>query len=174
MPARPLNTQVLCIACACDSISISNVLCIAHADQAATMPQSQSKTMVSSYWRAWSPSRLSLKIWFYCVLLGPLTQKLGLLQKSWDSSSKHYGFQLLGAMEPFKTFPENWVLEDIWVYSLLDMSQNLREIDQELQGGYMSIFLIRYVLKAWGSRPWAPKKIYEYIPYQILFKILRK
>ena len=38
----------------------------------------------------------------------------------------------------------------------------------------MSVFLIRYVLKAWGSRPWAPKRIYEYIPYQICFKILQK
>ena len=79
--------------------------------------------------------------------------------------------------------------EDMWEYSLLDMSQNLREIDQELQGGYMSIFLIRYALKAWGSshelqrrymsiffikyvlksygnRPGAPRRIlYEYIPY---------
>ena len=32
----------------------------------------------------------------------------------------------------------------------------LKEID---------IFLIRYVLKAEGSRPGAPKRIYEYIPY---------
>ena len=37
----------------------------------------------------------------------------------------------------------------------------------------MSIFLIRYVLtnkyvlKAYGSRPGAPKRIYEYIPFQI-------
>jgi hypothetical protein len=45
------------------------------------------------------------------------------------------------------------------------MSQNLTEVDQEFQRGYMSIFLIRYVLKAGGSRPWAAKRIYEYIPY---------
>ena len=56
--------------------------------------------------------------------------------------------------------------EDIWVYSLSDMSWNLEEIDQELQGRYMRIFLIRCVLKGWGSRPWAPKRIYEYIPYE--------
>ena len=43
-----------------------------------------------------------------------------------------------------------------------------------LQRAYMSIFLIRYVLKAWGGRPWAPKRICEYISYQICFKILRK
>ena len=29
----------------------------------------------------------------------------------------------------------------------------------------MSIFLIRYALKVRGSRPGAPKRIYEYIPY---------
>ena len=64
--------------------------------------------------------------------------------------------------------------EDIWVHFLLDMCQNLAEVDQEFQRGYMSIFLIGYVLKAWGSRPWAPKRIYEYIPYQICLEILRK
>ena len=31
--------------------------------------------------------------------------------------------------------------------------------------GYMDIFLSRYVLKAQGSRPGAPKRMYEYIPY---------
>ena len=34
----------------------------------------------------------------------------------------------------------------------------------------MSTFLIRYVLKAWGSRPGAPKMIYEYIPDEISLK----
>ena len=41
------------------------------------------------------------------------------------------------------------------------MSQKLKEVDQELRRGYMSIFLIRYVLKACGSRPGAPKMIYD-------------
>ena len=49
--------------------------------------------------------------------------------------------------------------------SLFDMSWNLTEIDQELKGGYMSIFRIRYVLKAWGNRPGAPRRICEYVPY---------
>jgi hypothetical protein len=59
------------------------------------------------------------------------------------------------------------------------MSQNLEEVDQEFQRGYMSIFLtsskediyiymsiflIRYVLKSYGNRPGAPRRIYEYIP----------
>ena len=41
------------------------------------------------------------------------------------------------------------------------------EVDQELRRGRMSIFLIRYVLKARGSRPRAPKRIhdYGYIPH---------
>ena len=46
------------------------------------------------------------------------------------------------------------------------MSQKLKEVDQEFQSGCMSIFLIRYVLTAWGSRPGVPKRIYEYIPDQ--------
>ena len=66
--------------------------------------------MVSSYWKAWSPPILSLQIGFYLGLLGPLKRKLGLLPKSWDSSIKTDGFQLLEGMEPFKTFPENLVL----------------------------------------------------------------
>ena len=41
----------------------------------------------------------------------------------------------------------------------------VEEVGQEVQRGYMSISLIRYVLKAQGSRPGAPKRIYEYIPY---------
>jgi hypothetical protein len=45
------------------------------------------------------------------------------------------------------------------------MSQNVKEVDQELQGGYMRIFLIRYVLKSYGNGPGAPRRIYEYIPY---------
>ena len=32
--------------------------------------------------------------------------------------------------------------------SYLDMSQNFAEVDQEFQRGYVSIFLIGYVLKA--------------------------
>ena len=35
---------------------------------------------------------------------------------------------------------------------------------------YIYIFLIRYVFKAQGSIPGAPKKTYEYIPYQIFLK----
>ena len=38
----------------------------------------------------------------------------------------------------------------------------------------MSTFLVRCVLKAWGSRPWAPKRINVYILYQICLKSLRK
>ena len=38
--------------------------------------------------------------------------------------------------------------EDIRVYSLLDLSEKLKGVDQQLQRGYMSISLIRYVLKA--------------------------
>ena len=39
----------------------------------------------------------------------------------------------------------------------------------------MSIFLIRYVLKAWGSGPGAPKRIYEYIPYHLdMFEKLKE
>ena len=45
------------------------------------------------------------------------------------------------------------------------MSQKHKEADQELQRGYESIFLLEYVLKAQGSIPGAPKRIYEYFPY---------
>ena len=69
------------------------------------------------------------------------------------------------------------------------MTHKLKEVEQELQGGYISIFLIRYVLKAkgdrpgalqrgymsifliryallsQGSRPGAPERMYEYIPH---------
>ena len=41
----------------------------------------QAKTMVSSFWRTWSPSRLPLRFGFYYVLLGPLKHKLSLLSK---------------------------------------------------------------------------------------------
>ena len=51
------------------------------------------------------------------------------------------------------------------ICSLLDMPQKLNEVDQELQGGYMSIFLIRYVLRAHESGQLVPRRIYEYIPY---------
>ena len=44
------------------------------------------------------------------------------------------------------------------------MSEKLEEADQELQRGYVSIFLLEYVLKAQGSIPGAPKGIYEYFP----------
>ena len=37
----------------------------------------------------------------------------------------------------------------------------------------MSIFLIRYVLKAWGNRPEAPRRLHEYIHYWICGKKLR-
>ena len=40
-----------------------------------------------------------------------------------------------------------------------------------LQRGYMSTLLIRYVLKARGSKPWAPKRIYEYIPIRYVLKV---
>ena len=45
------------------------------------------------------------------------------------------------------------------------MSQKLEEVDQGLQRGYMSVFLITYALKAQGSRPGASRGIYEYIAY---------
>jgi len=47
----------------------------------------------------------------------------------------------------------------------------------EALGGFgrlWDVFLTRYVLKAWGSRPEAPKLIYEDIPYQICDESLRK
>ena len=47
--------------------------------------------------------------------------------------------------------------EDISLYSLLDKSLKLKEIDQEHQRGYMIILLTRRVLKL--------KRIYEYILY---------
>ena len=37
----------------------------------------------------------------------------------------------------------------------------------------MNIFLMRCFLKAERSRPGAPKRIYEYIPYKICLKSLR-
>jgi len=38
----------------------------------------------------------------------------------------------------------------------------------------MSIFLIKYFLKAYGSRPGDPKMAYGYIPHSISFESLRK
>ena len=35
----------------------------------------------------------------------------------------------------------------------------------------MSIFLIKYLLKAQGSRPGDPKRTYEYIPYEKLQEV---
>ena len=78
--------------------------------------------MVSSFWRAWSPSRLSLRIGFYCVLLGPLKHKLSLLPKSWDSSSKNTNFVSLQATTALKDFP--WELGFIGFYWDLS-SENL-------------------------------------------------
>ena len=42
---------------------------------------------------------------------------------------------------------------------LIRLPQKLKEVDQELQGGSMSMFLIRYALKAHGSRPGASRRI---------------
>jgi hypothetical protein len=39
------------------------------------------------------------------------------------------------------------------------------EANQEFQRGYMSIALIRYVLKTEGIKTGSAKRIYEYIPY---------
>ena len=48
---------------------------------------------------------------------------------------------------------------------LIIYSPKPKEAHQELQGRYMSISLLRYVLKAQGGTPGAPRRIYEYIPY---------
>ena len=45
------------------------------------------------------------------------------------------------------------------------MNLKLKEVDQELQSGYMNIFLIRFVLQARGSRTGAAKRVYACIPY---------
>ena len=50
------------------------------------------------------------------------------------------------------------------IFLIRHMSK-LEEVDHGLQRGYMSTFLIRYVFKFYGSRPGAPRRIYEYIPY---------
>ena len=62
----------------------------------------------------WNPPRLSQGIWFYCILLGPLKQKLSLLPKSWDSSSKNTNFVSLRATTALKDFP--WELGFIGFY----------------------------------------------------------
>jgi len=57
---------------------------------------------------------------------------------------------------------------------LIEYILKLMEVDQEIQTGLMSIFLIKYFLKAYGSRPGNPEMTYEYIPHSISFESLRK
>ena len=69
--------------------------------------------MVSSYWKAWSPLRLSLQIGFHWVLLGPLNRKLGFVRKNWDSSSKNMNFCIWKQPDPQRLSLEigfYWVL----------------------------------------------------------------
>ena len=53
----------------------------------------------------------------------------------------------------------------IFLIKLLNVSWELEEVDQQLQEGHMSIFLTRCVLKTWESRPAASRRIHWYIPH---------
>ena len=53
------------------------------------------------------------------------------------------------------------------------MLPQLKEENQQLQEGSMSIFLIEYVVKPEGSEPGAPMRIYDNILHRCVLKALR-
>ena len=52
--------------------------------------------------------------------------------------------------------------------------ESLRKVDQELQGGCISIFLTKCLSKLKKSTAGASRMIYEYIPYHITYQMFLK